>query len=347
MKNRSITSVDSLVVDVAPAAWLPQRDEIIDFFRGQALGRYLSDWSLPTDGARELESDSLLSLIARPGAVVFRATTPSGPRRRLVGTLVAMRSAWDSDFWQLEYVAIDAIHVVAELADLREHVAEAMLEAFDEWCDIKAIRFAFSRVAALDLPVVHALERRHYVYIETTLENSLDVRNKTFTLPDGYVIRPSHTDETETLVEMTTDAFITHRFYADPGFSTERVDEMYRRWVRSSLGSPDWTTIVLDFDGVPKGFFIYRIEDHTDRLGVRVTKWRMGVLAGDSRASGHGIPLFQGAMDYVASESEIVDSGLSLRNLKSFNLHMKLGFRAIAFSATYHKWFDIAEVSDG
>ena len=137
---------------------------------------------------------------------------------------------------------------------------------------------------------------------------------------------------------MTKDAFVTHRFYADPGFPRAKVDEMYEKWVESSLTSPAWTTIVLDREGSAKGFFIYRIEDHKKHVGVTLTKWRMGVLGGDDRAKGHGIPLFQGAMQYVKGDSDIVDSGLSLRNTKSFNLHTKLGFRGLTFSSTYHKW---------
>ncbi|WP_156391152.1 MULTISPECIES: hypothetical protein [unclassified Nocardioides] len=331
--------MSSRTFDVAAGspATPPTRDEVARLFDDHVWGRYCADWSLPRAGARAIERDALLGLLSRPSSVVFYATATDDPSS-LVGVLVAARSEWDTDFWGIDYVSIDALHVVGGSDDVREEIAGALLDEFRGWCAAERVRFVCTRVETLDLAVIHAVESRGFRYIETTLTNAVDLRTKQFSLPPGYEIRAPRPDETPLLVDMTVDAFLTHRFYADPGFPKAKVDEMYRRWVESSLESPAWTTIVLDLDGVAHGFFIYRIEDHREQVGVRITKWRMGVLGVESRASGHGVALFEGAMDHVGASSEIVDSGLSLRNLKSFNLHTKLGFRGLSFSATYHQW---------
>lgn len=313
-------------------------DQASALFDDYAFGRYCADWSLPLDGARSLEREALRALMARDDAVVFAAHAADS--NTLVGILAAQRSDWDTEFWGVEYFTVDAIRVVGVDEAEREAVAFALVEAFDTWSAGAGVGFANVRIETMDLAVVHAAERCGFRFIETTLANSLDLRKATFTLPAGYEIRAPLASERDVLVDMTTDAFVTHRFYADPGFPTAKVDEMYRRWVESSLDSSAWTTIVLDFEGVPHGFFIYRVDDLRDTVGVRIAKWRMGVLGVESRARGHGVALFEGAMDYASTEAEIVDSGLSLRNLKSFNLHSKLGFRANAFSATYHKWYE-------
>lgn len=315
----------------------PTREEIARLFDDFELGRYCADWSLPRVGARALEGDALFTLVRRPSSVVFYATGVGTPSR-LVGVLVAERSAWDTDFWGIDYVSVDALHVAGESEGVREEIAGELLDEFHRWCAAERVRFVCTRVEMLDLAVIHAVESRGFRYIETTLANSVDLRTAQFSLPPGYTIRPPRPSETQLLVDMTVDAFLTHRFYADPGFPKDKVDEMYQRWVTSSLQSPAWTTIVLDLDGVAHGFFIYRTEDLREHIGLRITKWRMGVLGVESRASGHGMALFEGAMNHVSASSDIVDSGLSLRNLKSFNLHSKLGFRGLSFSATYHKW---------
>lgn len=310
------------------------QDDVRPLFADYELGRYCADWSMPKEGARAIEAEAAFALLQRPSAVTFYATRGS----QIVGFLTGQKSAWDTDFWGIPYASVDQLHAIGETEAEREEIHVSLLEAFDGWLASEGMRFANARVHILDLAQVHALERRGYRYIETTLTNCLDVRKERFSLPEGYVIRAPKEGETALLVGMTKDAFVTHRFYADPGFPRKKVDEMYERWVESSLTSPAWTTIVLDKDGDAKGFFIYKIEDLRKHVGLRITKWRMGVLGGDDRAKGHGIPLFQGAMDYVRAESDIVDSGLSLRNTKSFNLHTKLGFRGLAFSSTYHKW---------
>ena len=311
--------------------------DLAPLFADFELGRYCADWTMPKAGARAVEAKALLALVSRPNAVTFTARARDDASS-VVGVLTAQKSDWDTKFWGIAYASIDQLHAIGETEEAREDIHVALLEAFDAWLAEEKMRFASARVFIHDLAAVHALERRGYRYIETTLVNCLDIRKESFALPEGYVIRAPREDETASLVAMTKDAFVTHRFYADPGFPRAKVDEMYEKWVESSLTSPAWTTIVLDRAGAAKGFFIYRIEDHREDLGVKLTKWRMGVLGGDDRAKGHGIPLFQGAMQYVKGNSDIVDSGLSLRNTKSFNLHTKLGFRGLTFSSTYHKW---------
>lgn len=312
----------------------PAQKDLAPLFADFELGRFCADWTMPKAGARAVETEALHALCSRPSATTFYAKTGDA----IVGVLTAQKSDWDTKFWGIAYASIDQLHAIGETEAIREEIHVALLEAFDAWLAAENMRFTNARVYMHDLAAVHALERRGYRYIETTLVNCLDIRKESFTLPEGYVIRPPRADETASLVAMTKDAFVTHRFYADPGFPRAKVDEMYEKWVESSLTSPAWTTIVLDRDGDAKGFFIYRIEDHSKHVGVKLTKWRMGVLGGDDRAKGHGIPLFQGAMQYVKGDTDIVDSGLSLRNTKSFNLHTKLGFRGLSFSSTYHKW---------
>lgn len=140
-------------------------------------------------------------------------------------------------------------------------------------------------------------------------------------------------------MDITKDAFITHRFYADTRFPKERVDNMYREWVRSSLESAAWTTIVLEAEDKVRGFFIYRLEDLSSYFRLRFAKWRLAALASVDQGKGYGIQLFQGAMQFVRDQAEIVDSGLTIRNTRSLNLHNKLGFRILCSSVTFHQWY--------
>ena len=158
-------------------------------------------------------------------------------------------------------------------------------------------------------------------------------------LPTDYQIRTAQPDEADLLACMTQDAFLTHRFYADKRFPTEKVDAMYREWVMSSLESDAWITIVLETGGKVRGFFIYRIEDLTAYFGLRFAKWRMAALSPIDRGKGYGVQLFRGAMQFVHGQAETVDSGLTIRNTRSFNLHNKLGFRILCFFVTFHKWY--------
>ncbi|HRG99949.1 MAG TPA: hypothetical protein PLR99_27075 [Polyangiaceae bacterium] len=296
------------------------------------LGRYCADEALPRAGARALEADALWNVLGDASAVFFATRGDA-----VVGAVAARTSEWDTRFWGVPYVSLDALRAIGDHDD-RGRICEALLGALDEWLRDGGVRFVVARVASLDLPAVHALERGGYRYIETTEANGVDLRVRRYALPEPYRTRPARPDELGSLSRMTEGAFTSHRFYADGGFPTAKVDAMYVAWVESSLASPNWTTFVLEHDGAPKGLGIYRVEDHTGSLGVKIAKLRMLTLGPRDRGRGHGLPLFWGAVEHARGACDLVDSTLTLRNLPSVNIHRKVGFRALAFTSTYHRW---------
>lgn len=312
----------------------PTIADLAPLFAEREIGRYCADWTLPAAGARALEAESLHALLSQPETVAFYATSGS----TLVGVLAARPSEWDTRFWGFSYAILETLLAVGETEARRRDILGALVEALDHWLTAERVRFVAARVLMLDLAATHALEQRGYRYVETTLANSIDLRGEALQLPAGYAMRAPRPEEGSALARMTEGAFVTQRFHADPGFPRAKVDQMYVAWVESSLASPAWSTVVLDHEGVAKGFVIYRVQDHTRHLGVKITVWRMAALGGEDRARGHGIPLLRGAIERVRGECDIVESTLTLRNTKSFNIHAKLGFRALAFSSTFHKW---------
>jgi hypothetical protein len=200
--------------------------------------------------------------------------------------------------------------------------------------------FISARVDVFDLVVAHILENHGFRYIETTITNSYDLKRLDPTPSEDYVIRLARPEEMDLLIDMSKDGFLTHRFYADKRFPKLKVDEMYYQWVQNSLVNTSvWTTVVLETNCQVLGFMTYRVEDLTSYFGINFVKWRMGALGKDERGKGHGVDLFVGAMKYVHGQAGVVDSGLTIRNIQSFNLHTKLNFKLICSSLTLHKWF--------
>jgi GNAT superfamily N-acetyltransferase len=232
-------------------------------------------------------------------------------------------------------------HLVASDNDQesRRRVMKALVETADQWCRANQAEFALARPDACNLPAVHALESYGFRYIETTIVNSRDLRETAALAHAGDRIRIADPNEADLLADIAKDAFLSHHFYADPGFPKEKVDAMYRQWVLGSLQSDIWTTVVLEIENRVRGFFTYRIEDLTPYFGFRFVKWRMAALSKADRGMGYGVQLFNGAMDFVRPQAEIVDSGLTLRNTRSVNFHNSVGFRILCSSTTLHKWY--------
>ncbi len=315
---------------------LQAKEDFRPIIADHRFGRYCADWTLDIEAARQLELDTLYNYLQNNPSTSWVAIR----KGQVIGLLSLQKSIWDTNFWGVEYVSIDQIYTISGDESEQEYTIDQLLNAAVGWCHDNKIQFVSVRASTYNLAAIHALEKNNFRYIESTVINSNDIRHSNFQLPEDYKIRMPYKGETDTLVNMVEDAFITHRFYADPRFPKVKVDDMYRKWVINSLESPNWSTIVLESDGKARGFFIYRIEDLRSYFKLRFAKWRMGVLSSSNHSKGYGVPLFQGSMQYVHDTADIIDSGLSIRNIRSFNLHNKLNFRIICFSSTYHKWFD-------
>lgn len=311
------------------------REDLSWLFADYTYGRYCSDWWLDIRTSRRLELDHLFTYLQRNAASCWVATE----RGRVLGVLGLRRSAWDTAFWGVNCVVLDHLCAHGLESTPSEFIMDQLVGAADRWCKDEQTDFALARADVLDLATIHALEDHGFRYIETAVTNSYDLRQVDVCPPIGYHIRVAQPDEAGLLTSMAVGAFLTHRFYADKRFPTERVDAMYQEWARSSLEGVTWTTIVLEAEGKVRGFFIYRLEDLTAYFGLRFVKWRLAALAPGDRGKGYGAQLFQGAMQFVRDRAEIVDSGLTIRNVRSLNLHNKLGFRLLCSSAAFHKWF--------
>jgi RimJ/RimL family protein N-acetyltransferase len=307
--------------------------ELGSLFEEYSYGRYCSDRTLDVAQARRLERDRCLAFLQDADSCTWLALDGGEP----VGLLGLRISEWDTAFWGVKYVSIE--YVTAAGSERKpEQALELLMNEADAWCRQERVEFCVARVDARDLKAIHALERHGFRYIETTVENSFDFRRASPPTCEMGVLRPPRPGEEIALVAATRAAFASHRFYADPGFPRERVDAMYESWVVNSLRDSKWQTLVLEVERVSRGFLTYRLEDLTPYLGLRLAKWRMAALAPEHRGKGYGEALFAGTLRALFGTVDIVDSGLTTRNLRSVNLHSKIGFRTVCCSVTLHRW---------
>lgn len=327
-------SVDSSI-QIIPYAG-QSRDEFVSLFSEYTYGRYCSDWSLDLQASRMLELDLLYTYIQQNPANCWLATRGND----IVGFLGVTLSKWDTNFWGIKYANIDYLLTAEPDNDFSNIGMKRLVQTADQWCQREKMDFAAARVDVLNLSAVHALEEHSFKYIETTIANSYEIKHLDPVPSKDYRIRLAYQDEMDLLVDMVQDSFSSHRFYADKRFPKADVDEMYRQWVRNSLTVTSvWSTVVLEKSGKVLGYMTYRIEDLTRYFGMNFVKWRMGILAKDHRGKSNGVDLFVGAMKYMYGQADIVDSGITIRNIRSFNLHNKINFKVKCSSNTFHKWY--------
>jgi GNAT superfamily N-acetyltransferase len=259
----------------------------------------------------------------------------------LRGVLGMRISNWDTEFWGVRFATLDHLVTIGAEPERRQ-ISASLLRAADAWCEEQRLDFCSARMDAHDVTSLQVLEDHGFRYIETTIENCIELSGVGCSSPEPAPLRPSRMDDEGALAAIAEDAFLTHRFYADAGFPRHRVDAMYREMVATSLRDPGTRVLVLEAGGLPRGFIVYRLEDLSAYYGMQFAKWRLAALAKNSRGQGYGTALFHGALEAVRGQVQVVDSGLTARNLRSLNLHTRVGFRTTCCSVTLHRWRDRA-----
>lgn len=311
-------------------------DQLRRLVEQHSYGRYLEDWTLPVDAARRHLFDQLSELPAdRDHAHVTVASEDGEP----LGLLFLRRSAWDSEVFGFPVGSIDHLLVARQGHDRELEVVRRLLEGFESWREQAGVRFAVIKLPARQLPAVHAAEESGFRYMETWLRNRLDLKT-VGDLPAAAELRAAAPEEERTMLRWARGAFATQRFHADPHLSRDAAEALYEKWIHDAFRDPDRPVVVAEIDGSPACFIEYRARDLTRRFGLRAAYWRMSVTHPDLRGTGNG-PLLWGAFFRHLLEAgfQVLEGGLSLRNLHSANLHARFDFRATGMLVVFHRWW--------
>src|SRR5262249_3005841 len=153
--------------------------------------------------------------------------------------------------------------------------------------------------------------------------------------PEDMEIREATEAELDPLRRLASRSHRGSRFYADPGFPTERSDALYDAWVERGHRHADHGLLVAMVDGGPGGYQVYdaRVVDGEGR-------GELGAVHERYRGLGIGRALHVAMFHRLMRRGSIVHRGiLSGRNPPILRLHDRLGFRRDSVQSWHHKWF--------
>jgi ribosomal protein S18 acetylase RimI-like enzyme len=234
---------------------------------------------------------------------------------------------WDSDFFQRR---------IARL--LPNQLVPGMLEQAQAWCRSQAIECLYF-LAAGDHPSSLRLACQHgFTLVDTrlTLERMLSSENLAPEPQDADIsVRVWQPGDIPVLSDIAAHSFTQTRFHNDPGFSKERAEALYRRWIETSCQGYAGQVLVAVDKGAPAGFITLNTNAEQrlgsiSLLGVSKTARQRG-LGGLLVSSGLGWLAAQGAV-----RAAVVTQGA---NLAALRLYQRNGFSITDMSLWFHKWF--------
>ncbi|MBU1877973.1 MAG: GNAT family N-acetyltransferase, partial [Chloroflexi bacterium] len=133
-------------------------------------------------------------------------------------------------------------------------------------------------------------------------------------------------------------SFSFARFMADTRFPRDQAVDFYERWMRNMCHDLPDTAYVMEIDGRTVGFYISRVDDLTERMGLRVGRMILAAIDPTLRGQGIGFDLTRNTVAWLLEKADIIEGAVITRNAPMFNLLTELGFQVRVPRVTLHHW---------
>jgi dTDP-4-amino-4,6-dideoxy-D-galactose acyltransferase len=219
--------------------------------------------------------------------------------------------AWDSDFFGRRIARLDSIPT-----DWRQRAEDQRIECL------------YYLVDASDLQAIRSAETAGFQLMDVRVTLAARLTARAARAATGRV-RPARPEDVAGLEQIAASSHHDTRFYADDRFDRDRVDEMYRVWIRRSCADPDGRVWVLDEGAGPGGYSTCAPDGKIGLVAV----------APDRRGRGAGHDLVQASLSWFAerglTEVSVVTQG---RNLAAQHLYQRCGFTTARIELWFHRW---------
>jgi GNAT superfamily N-acetyltransferase len=239
------------------------------------------------------------------------------------GDEVCERLEWDSAFFGVPIARIRANRLNEDLAT-----------RIDAWAETHGVRCLYLLADLEDMSTMRLVEPRGYrlVDVKVSYEVGLDALKRVVPESQMSDIRVAVADDVPAFRAIALGSYRGTRFYNDPDFPDAQCDELYATWIERSVHGWADRVFALGPVGAPYGY----VTCHRDgRLGLS------GVRA-DMRGQGHGLALYQAALDWLASERvepiRLVTQGTHIRAQRLFQ---QFGGRIASIALWYHRWLPL------
>ncbi len=312
--------------------------EIIDLLIDKYFyGRFLEDERFSLNSSKLLMRDNFIDFLKKDFHNYFLVFDNSN---NPCGLMFFKESIWDKEHFGYNVSVIDYVITVQNDYEKSKQITSILLKHFDDWCLDKKIKFVTFKIPSKDLAVIHEVENNKFLYIENWIYNSFDLRKYKSDNISKLRLRYADKSDENYMIEFSKGSFNSHRFHADKMIDINKADSLYEKWIRNAFDDPNQKIVVYDHGKTPSAFMIYRIVDFENYFNCKFAMWNMGLVNPDLKRMGIGYDFIRALFLLHKKEGiDMIDSGLSIRNIPSLNWHNKLNFKITSTLVTFHKWY--------
>jgi dTDP-4-amino-4,6-dideoxy-D-galactose acyltransferase len=229
--------------------------------------------------------------------------------------------AWDSAFFGRRIG-----RVTAALRDA------AGIAALERWADATTVDCLYLLVPCDALETVRLAEEAGFLLMDVRVT----LGGELVTTPSTGAIRPARPTDIPALRAVAKASHQATRFYADPGFSKDRCDELYATWIEKLCADSATAVFVAESDGHPAGYVTTSLQG---AAGHERGSIGLFAVAAAARGRGVGSALLGAAGAWFAARGahavEVVTQG---RSIGAQRLYQRHGLQTAALELWYHRW---------
>jgi hypothetical protein len=221
-------------------------------------------------------------------------------------------------------------------------VADALIRAALEWLNGHGVVFTNTRTAALELPLIHAVEKAGFRLIDNGITALYHKDNFQKYEKGGYDIRLFADRDLPTVLEIMRGAYTQDRFHLDPRIPDEAAEELYQLWIHHCCTDPkdqEWV-LIAERNGVIKGFFQYQYEkEFSEATGIGLFSYGPAAVVRDRTALGAYYSLLSFAVnDSIMRGGTYAMTRIPFGIQPILKLTLRLGPSFMTNDLTFHHW---------
>ena len=289
--------------------------------------------------------DEISQSLAKESSIAFQWVA-SGT---IKGFIVYNDSPWDTEITGRRIGAIEHIAVAAG-DDCGTEILQELIDELTRSLADRETQCVVCKVHSNELPVVHALEQRGFLLMDSLLDFVFDFsrtpleeinrprRDKQLT------IRRAEPADLSALMAINEKAFTGYfgRYHADPQMPPGTATKIYAEWVRSAFqGWADWI-LVAEVDGRIAGYGLWRKPLEIEaRNSLRVAHYDLAAIDPEFLGRGLWTALMFDGMSIARNYAQYLVGPVHVCNYPVQHTLQKLGWRISGARHSFHKWRNV------
>ena len=288
--------------------------------------------------------DEIRNAFADESSIAF-ASILSGA---INGFVVYNDSPWDSEITGRRIGTVKQLAAVsADRSDTE--ILHELIDALTRNLAERGTQCVVCKVQANEIAVVHALEQRGFLLMDTLQDFVFDfsrTRIEEINRPQRdkqLTIRRANPVDLAALMAISEKAFANYfgRYHADSQIPPGTAKKIYAEWVRAAFrGWADWI-LVAEIGGKIAGYGLWRKPLEVEKKnGLRVAHYDLAAVDPEFRGRGLYTALALEGMDVARDYAQYLIGPVHVSHYPVLDNLQKLGWRISGARHSFHKWLN-------